>query len=235
MGETPKYWAVVLRAAQETGRVVIAHSWRDLAWKVFAAAALLATAYVFTQITPAQDDFVFTDQITLLILIVSEAVFLTFGVFLIQLLFVAPFQLWGAEWKRAEAAETRCAVLSGGGPVRDRTNTFRAAAFMIFGEWDRSLEELTEMDHVMFVASKLKEMVQDASDGHLEICVKWQRHSGSHVNPGKEYWGNHHLDWGVASEGSLMAKANSGAHRLTEAFEPLVRESDIERLYGPRK
>lgn len=237
MGVEPKYRIVVKRAAQETWRIVIAHSWGALAYKVLAVAALIFTAWCFTQITPAQDDFVLTDQITVALVAMGAAGLLVFAVFLAQLLFIAPFQLFQAEWARAEAAEARCGELVGDGPIRDRTDAYSAVAYMIFGDWEHSVSELAAMDQIILVHKKLKLMAQDASDGHLAIWVRWERYGGSHVNPGSDYWGQHTLDWGDQGEGgpTMMAKNNPGISRLTNSFDPQVRKSDIERLYGPKR
>ena len=119
------------------------------------------------------------------------------------------------------------------GPIRDRIGALSAAAYMIFGEWDRSVEDLTAIDQINFTVGSLKQMVQDAIDGHLTIWVKKQRHGGNHIDPGKQYWEEHHLDYTPAPYGTMSAIPNSGG-RFGQTFDPLVRKSDIERLYGPK-
>lgn len=229
----PKYRFVFRRAVRETVRIVLARSWSELVWNLLATAAVVAMAFAFIQITPADDVQLFTDKVATLLIAVAAAAVLVFGVFLAQLLFIAPFQLWKAEWARAEDAERRCGELSGGGPIRDRTGVLEAAAYMIFGDWNHSVDELTDpVEQITTVADKMKLLVQDASDGRLDIWVKRQRHGGIHVNPGQEYWGDHHIDYGSLDGRTLMAKANAHVSQLTETFDPVVRKSDIERLYG---
>lgn len=134
-------------------------------------------------------------------------------------------------WKDVQRAFPSALPAPNSSPIRDRTGVLNAALYMVFHDWDHSLNDLTPEDQIMLLSGNLKAMVQDAIDGNLTIWVRKQRHGGNHVNPGSSYWEDHHLDW-VREHGALSAWPNSGSG-ITQCFEPLVRKSDIERLYGP--
>ena len=119
------------------------------------------------------------------------------------------------------------------GPIRDRVGVMSAVGYMIFQDWNHSLDELTDIDRISLTSGNLKQMVQDAIDGNLDIWVKRERHGGNHINPGPTYWESHHLDWVSQFDDKPRAASNSG-NRRTESFDPLVRKSEIEKLYGPK-
>lgn len=136
--------------------------------------------------------------------------------------------LWRSYWgTRAD----EIAPASSNGPIRDRVSAFDAAAYMIFGSWDNNIAEIDSTERVALVHQKWRQMVQDASDGHLVICIRRQRHGGVWADPGKGFWEEHHIDWGSADGGSQIARPNL-AGRYSGGFDPSVQKSDIERLYG---
>lgn len=227
----PTYGRVVSRAARETWRIVIAHSWGALAYKVLAVSALIFAAWSFTQITPANDDFVLTDQITVAIVALGAAVVLVLTVFLVQLLFVAPFQLYRAEWGRAEAAEARCGQLAGGGPIDDRTSILNAALFIVFGEWNHSTSDLTPEDALRFVSGNITRIIQGAIDGQLAIWVRKARHDRNVIKLESAYWHTASIDPKDVLGGEAATYVPIGGQSY---YDPQVRKSDIEWLYGPK-
>jgi hypothetical protein len=90
------------RAARQAWCAVIANSWSAWLTKVASTSLLLFLAYVFVSRTVANDSALFSDQATMVALAVLSAVILAFGVFFLQLLFVAPYQLWKEEKERAD-------------------------------------------------------------------------------------------------------------------------------------
>ena len=106
------------RAARQAWRTVIAHSWQALATKLASTGLLLLLAFAYVQrTTSVTDDQLFSDQATIVALAAAAAAILVFGVFLVQLLFVAPYQLWREEKDRADQAEA-IARPSGSKPER---------------------------------------------------------------------------------------------------------------------
>jgi hypothetical protein len=120
------------------------------------------------------------------------------------------------------------------GPIRDRTGVIEAALYMFFHDWAHTLSDLTATDQITMLSGNCLQMVQDAVDENLIIWVRRDRHHGSHIDPGSAYWQNQSIDWCEALRGEPKTNAVHGS-KLEEAYDPLVRKSDIERLYGPAK
>jgi hypothetical protein len=82
---------------------VIANSWSAWFTKVLSTTLLLLLAYAFVHRTVADDQALFADQATMIGLAFASATIMVFIVFLAQLLFIVPHQLWKEEKDRADA------------------------------------------------------------------------------------------------------------------------------------
>lgn len=100
------------RAVRQAWCTVIAHSWSAWVTKLASTSLLLLLAYAYVHSTKdVADDRLFSDHATVVGLAVASATILVFGVFLAQLLFVAPYQLWKEEKERADALDSNKEVL----------------------------------------------------------------------------------------------------------------------------
>lgn len=132
-------------------------------------------------------------------------------------------QKFSDEWDKLSEAER--------GLIRDRVSILEASLFMFFREWGHHLNELGAVDQLNLLSSRCKKMSQDAVDGTLDVWIRRERHGGVHIKAEPEYWADHYIDWESVLNGEPRVRANQRG-RLTETFEPMVRRSDVERLYG---
>ncbi|WP_343772258.1 hypothetical protein [Brevundimonas basaltis] len=79
---------------------MIAHSWQQLAIKALTTAVLLLALAFYTQQTAGADGSLFSDEVTLVFLALAASGLIVLGVFFLQLLVIAPYQLWRAERRR---------------------------------------------------------------------------------------------------------------------------------------
>lgn len=230
----PSYRDVCVRALRETGRIVIARSWKAFAINIIAAVIAIVAAFVFIKVTPADDLFVVTDKVTALLIAFASVVILAVGVFLAQLLFVAPFQLWRAEWERAEGLRTSLASLSGPGPVRDRVGLLRGLLFAVFHDWNQDLDRITADDQATFLAGELQEFVQAAHEGALVIWGRRQRHAGVHESIDAAVWTEQYVHWFSLLRDEAHTEHRSHGHmpQFPLYHNLLVSRSEVERLFG---
>jgi hypothetical protein len=221
----PRYRAILWRAARETVRIVIAHSWKDLLWKGVVGTVALAALVTFVWITPADDDAFLTDKIAFAVVAAATVAALIVLVFLAQLLFVAPFQLWRMEWGRADAAERRCEDLTGAGPVRDRTPLINACLFLLFGEWGRDVGELTDDKQVAALVDCLQELRQAAYENALTIWGKPERHAAIYLRIGADVWRMHRVEWFSFIEGEAHSEGG-----FPPWYDLQVSKSEVEGL-----
>lgn len=131
----PKYRTVVWRAMCQSGRLVIASSWRAWGVKIASTGGLLIALYLYTVWSEARDEALFGDAVTVFVLAMVVATALVMAVFFAQLLFVAPFQLWKREWERAETAEAALIPpAKPPRPLRDATLN-EGLIYACFGQW----------------------------------------------------------------------------------------------------
>jgi len=142
---------------------------------------------------------------------------------------VTPFDMIREARSRADLAEARLNDLTSGGPVRDLVSVVDGALYMRFHDWGYSLGDLSAEQQITIPLQGFGVMEHDAVHGQLIIYTKRERHGRKHLNPGAEYWENHHIDW---TRDELAARPTAGGS-LTVTWDPMVRKCDIERLYGP--
>jgi len=236
MENRPRYRVVAKRAAHRAWCAVIAHSWQALGVKLASVLLILVLAFGYTYLTTADDGELFSDELTLALLALAGAFILVFGVFLAQLLFVAPFQLWREQWDRADFAETALAKLQGQiaaeGPATDWLQLPKALRFAEFGSEDGgdcdSSETIVRLNRA---ADKFQQLHHD---GHLRIRGNPDRHVHVYTDLPRDIWAEQQ----IARLSIFERKAKTEHLRATGShpvfYRLIARKSEIEGLFHQR-
>jgi len=228
--QRPTYGLVVRHAASRAWGVIFPHNAKQAATNGLVLVLALTASWLVVQYRWLDDPQFFISALAT-VAITTAAIFVTFTIlFFAELLFLAPLDLIRREHSRANLAEQRCADLTGGGPIRDRTDVLSAAVYMAFKDWDHSVDDLSAEDCILLIGSHLNQIIQDAIDDQLTIWGKRERHGGNYVNLEPNFWHTTVIDLDSVLRGEPQTRSSLG--RLHNVWNPLVRKSDIERLYG---
>lgn len=95
---------VCTRASKQAAQAVIARTWPDLARKIVIALLVIAVLYFgIEQVNPR--DEAYDNQLVIAQAVLVATLIAAAGLFIINLLFVAPYQLWLEQKERADRAE----------------------------------------------------------------------------------------------------------------------------------
>jgi len=126
--------------------------------------------------------------------------------------------------------ELRALPEKAAGPIRDRTSVTSAALYMVFKDWHHTLADLTPDDRLRLLSGNFARIVQEAIDDQLTIWVRQFRHSENYIKMEPDYWHTSGIHVEDALRGEPQTWSTLGA--LNAYYDPLVRKSDIERLFG---
>lgn len=152
----PYFRTLITRAARQAWCAVIARTWPDLAKKIVIALMVIAVLYWgIERIDPRNDAY--DDQVVIVQAVLLATIVAASGLFIINLVFVAPYQLWREEKERADAAEA-AAIPQGeaedhrASRLLDESRAKEAAS--VRAKAEKMLERLATRRHSMMEAGR---------------------------------------------------------------------------------